>query len=86
MAKVGRPRTGQQGRSLSSELISCNLSPDAAAILRQWAAPINGRIGIIVERLVNMELGRRQERERIRQLQIGVLAALEDGGADGTHA
>ena len=51
-------------RSQSSVPFQCNLPPDVAQLLREWAGPYAGRTGMVLAKLVWEEA----ERKRIRRL------------------
>jgi hypothetical protein len=61
-------------RSRHTKPISFNLPPEIVNQLRLWAAPVGGRTGYIIQRLVHQELARREERAR---LQAQVLSAFD---------
>jgi hypothetical protein len=53
-------------RSVSTTHVSLNLPHDSERLLRQWAHPFGGRIGLIVERLIQQEKARREQLEIVR--------------------
>jgi hypothetical protein len=53
-------------RSVSTRHLSVNVPRDTELLLRQWARPLGGRVGLIIERLVQQELARREQLEIAR--------------------
>lgn len=54
-------------RSLSTVPVSCNVGADTRDQLREWAQALDGRIGLVLERLVAAEVARREERAKMRR-------------------